>query len=66
MLITRFLFLPTAPKCNAEKVPQSWCFKQFYNMCRNSKRKNATVMANYGTAGCQHWLLLEKGYKIPS
>ena len=54
-------------KCNpAEKVPKSWCFKQFYNMCRNSKKKNATVLARYGSAGCQQWQLLEKDYQIPS
>jgi hypothetical protein len=47
-------------------VPKTWCFKQFYNMCRNSKKKNATVLARYGSAGCQQWQLLEKDYNIPS
>jgi hypothetical protein len=46
-------------------VPKSWCFKQFYNMCRNAKKKNATVVAKYGGGGCQQWQLLQKGYLIP-
>ncbi|GAB7323687.1 hypothetical protein MBLNU13_g07161t1 [Cladosporium sp. NU13] len=53
-------------KCNpAEKVPKSWCFKQFYNMCRNSKKKNATNLARYGGGGCQEWQLLRKGENVP-
>ena len=56
-----------APRCFVpEKVPKTWCFKQFYNMCRNSKKRNATVLARYGSAGCQQWQLLEKDYNIPS
>jgi hypothetical protein len=56
-----------APKCKTpEKVPQEWCFKQFHNMCRNSRKKNATIVAKYGGGGCQVWQLLEKGYLIPS
>jgi hypothetical protein len=56
-----------APRCFVpESVPKTWCFKQFYNMCRNSKKKNATVLARYGSAGCQQWQLLEKDYNIPS
>ena len=60
------IFFCAANKCNpAEKVPKSWCFKQFYNMCRNSKTKNATVLARYGGGGCQQWQLLRKNAASP-
>lgn len=56
-----------AGRCKTpQNVPQEWCFKQFYNMCRNSPKKNASVVAKYGGGGCQVWQLLEKGYLIPS
>lgn len=47
------------------KIPKKWCFKQFYNMCRNG-RPNGTSGARYGDAGCQAWMLLEKGWNRPS
>lgn len=45
----------------AEKVSKEWCFKQFYNMCRNGK-KNGTAFAKYGGGGCQYWMLFQKGW----
>lgn len=47
----------------AEKVPQKWCFKQFYHMCRNGK-PNGTRVAKYGGGGCQTWAILQKGWKV--
>jgi len=49
----------------AENVPKEWCFKQFYNMCRNGK-KNGTSQAKYGGGGCQTWQVFQKGYAKPA
>jgi hypothetical protein len=49
----------------AEKVSKEWCFRQFYNICRNG-RKNGTGIGKYGSGGCQRWMLLEKDNMMPT
>lgn len=48
-----------------ERVSKEWCFRQFYNMCRNG-RKNGSSMGKYGGGGCQRWSILEKNHDRPS
>lgn len=55
----------TAGCSPAQKVPKEWCFKQFWNMCRNG-RKNGSNVNKYGTVGCQTWYISQKGWAKPS
>ena len=49
----------------AEKLNKTWCFRQFYNMCRNG-RKNGSAVGAYGGGGCQRWMIFQKGYYKPT
>jgi hypothetical protein len=58
------------PKCigsckPAERVSKEWCFRQFYNICRNGN-KNGSGIGKYGGGGCQRWMILEKGNYMPT
>jgi hypothetical protein len=48
-----------------EKITKEWCFRQFYNICRNGN-KNGSGVGRYGGGGCQRWVILEKDHRLPS
>jgi hypothetical protein len=61
-----FFFFQCIGSCKpAERVSKEWCFRQFYNICRNGN-KNGSGIGKYGGGGCQRWMILEKGNYMPT